>query len=54
MLYLDVQLPAISRAVSHPLACVAIYVPTTSLTQDTQASRITFANLAEAALRQLQ
>jgi hypothetical protein len=55
MQYLDIptarDLEILNRTRSD--VCVSIYVPTTPLTQDTQGSRITFANLAKAALREL-
>jgi hypothetical protein len=55
MLHVDLPSLADFRALSGERAdiCVSIYVPTTPLTQDVEASRITFGNLVKAAHEQL-
>ncbi len=56
MLYLDIpsarDLETLNRLRSD--VCVSIYLPTTPISQDVQASRITFGNLARTAIGQLQ
>jgi hypothetical protein len=56
MLYLDLPtLPELrALAAERADACVAIYLPTTPLTQDIAAARIAFDNLGKAALAQLE